>query len=89
MVACHVHRGSSYIAKDVAYTLQGAGGIANLLFGDASPSGRLPVSFVFNNYTEQIEMTDMRMSAWPGEACFVAAECRSERGTGPAGGRAT
>ena len=62
------------MANEVSYTLQGAGGIANLLFGDASPSGRLPVSFVFNNYTEQIEMTDMRMSAWPGEVRFAAIE---------------
>lgn len=45
---------------------QGAAGIANLLFGDANPSARLPVSFVFNNYTREIQMTDMRMSAWPG-----------------------
>jgi hypothetical protein len=55
------------VYADACVITQGAGGIANLLFGDASPSGRLPVSFVFNNYTQQIEMTDMRITAWPGD----------------------
>lgn len=37
-----------------------------MLFGDASPSGRLPVSFPFNNYTSQSDFYDMSMRRWPG-----------------------
>ncbi len=46
--------------------MQGAAGIANLLFGDASFCGRLPLSYTFNNYTSQIAMSNMDMSDWPG-----------------------
>lgn len=46
--------------------MQGAGGIANLLFGEASFAGRLPVTWPFNNYTDQIRMGDMNMADWPG-----------------------
>jgi len=48
------------------YPGQGAGGIANLLFGEASFAGRLPVTWPFNNYTDQIRMGDMNMADWPG-----------------------
>ena len=47
-------------------SLQGAAGIANLLFGKASFAGRLPVTWPFNNYTAMIGMGDMDMVKWPG-----------------------
>mmetsp|Transcript_20723 Transcript_20723/g.52624 ORF Transcript_20723/g.52624 Transcript_20723/m.52624 type:complete len:939 (-) Transcript_20723:211-3027(-) len=45
---------------------QGAAAIADALFGRVSPSGRLPVSTLHNNYTEQSHMSDMSMRKWPG-----------------------
>lgn len=46
--------------------MQGAAGIANLLFGKASFAGRLPVTWPFNNFTATIGMGDMDMVTWPG-----------------------
>lgn len=37
-----------------------------MLFGDVSPTGRLPVTVYYNNYTSQISNSDMRMRPWPG-----------------------
>ena len=46
--------------------VQGADAIADVLFGQVSPSGRLPVSWYYNNYTEQSSFGDMHMRPWPG-----------------------
>ena len=46
--------------------LQGAAGIADILFGRVSPSGKLPVTFYYDNYTSLIEMSNMDMRVWPG-----------------------
>lgn len=40
--------------------------MADVLFGDVSPAGRLPVSWPFNNYTAQSAFGDMSMRRWPG-----------------------
>ncbi|GAB4820706.1 hypothetical protein N2152v2_007752 [Parachlorella kessleri] len=45
---------------------QGGASLADVLFGRASPSGRLPVTFYSENYTRQVDMGDMRMRPWPG-----------------------
>ena len=37
-----------------------------MLFGAYNPSGRLPVTFYYENYTSQILMTDMNMRPFPG-----------------------
>ena len=34
---------------------QGADAIANIILGDTSPAGRLPVTFYYQNYTEQVQ----------------------------------
>jgi beta-glucosidase len=44
----------------------GAQAISDVLFGDFSPSGLLPVTFYFSNYTSQISMTSMDMRSPPG-----------------------
>ena len=46
--------------------VQGAAGIADLLFGKVSPSGKLPVTFYYNNYTDIQSMSNMDMRSWPG-----------------------
>ncbi|KAL3158805.1 hypothetical protein ABBQ32_011532 [Trebouxia sp. C0010 RCD-2024] len=48
------------------YPGQGAAGIADLLFGKVSPSGKLPVTFYYNNYTDIQSMSNMDMRSWPG-----------------------
>lgn len=40
--------------------------MADVLLGEASPSGRLPVTFPFNNYTAQADFASMSMRRWPG-----------------------
>ena len=45
---------------------QGAAAIADVLFGDVAPAGRLPVTWHFQNFTAQSDFTDMSMRRWPG-----------------------
>ena len=40
--------------------------LADILLGDVSPAGRLPVTVYAKNYTDQVSMTSMSMRAWPG-----------------------
>ncbi len=46
--------------------MQGAAGIADILFGKTSPSGKLPVTFYYDNYTTIQTMSNMDMRSWPG-----------------------
>ncbi|KAL0044695.1 hypothetical protein WJX82_005750 [Trebouxia sp. C0006] len=48
------------------YPGQGAAGIADILFGKTSPSGKLPVTFYYDNYTTIQTMSSMDMRSWPG-----------------------
>ncbi|DBA66929.1 TPA: hypothetical protein ACH3X2_002045 [Trebouxia sp. C0005] len=48
------------------YPGQGAAGIADILFGKTSPSGKLPVTFYYDNYTTIQTMSNMDMRSWPG-----------------------
>jgi hypothetical protein len=45
---------------------QGAAAIADVLFGDVAPGGRLPVTWHFQNFTMQSDFSDMSMRRWPG-----------------------
>ena len=48
------------------FMVQGAAGIADILFGKTSPSGKLPVTFYYDNYTTIQTMSSMDMRSWPG-----------------------
>ncbi len=48
------------------FVVQGAAGIADILFGKTSPSGKLPVTFYYDNYTTIQTMSNMDMRSWPG-----------------------
>lgn len=37
-----------------------------MLLGGYNPTGKLPVTFYYENYTSQIAMTDMNMRVFPG-----------------------
>lgn len=39
---------------------------ASVLFGDVAPSGRLPMTWPFNNYTTQIKASNMGLREFPG-----------------------
>ena len=52
--------------SSVSSWLQGAAGVVDLVLSKRAPSGRTPVSWVYENYTQQIAMSDMAMRAWPG-----------------------
>lgn len=46
---------------------QGAGGIADVLFGRAAPAGRVPVTWYYNNYTQQVRNgRGVRKGGWEG-----------------------
>eukprot|EP01104_Vermistella_antarctica_P020962 TRINITY_DN9217_c0_g1_i1.p1 TRINITY_DN9217_c0_g1~~TRINITY_DN9217_c0_g1_i1.p1 ORF type:complete len:859 (+),score=185.94 TRINITY_DN9217_c0_g1_i1:121-2697(+) len=45
---------------------QAGAGLANVLFGEYNPAGRLPVTMYSADYTEQINFGDMNMRSWPG-----------------------
>jgi len=60
--------------------VQGAAGIADILFGKTSPSGKLPVTFYYDNYTTIQTMSNMDMRSWPGRtyrspAVHAASRC--------------
>ena len=45
---------------------QGVEGVVDVLLGAKSPSGRLPVSWYYQSYAEQVPMTSYRMRPFPG-----------------------
>ena len=45
------------------FMVQGAAGIADILFGKTSPSGKLPVTFYYDNYTTIQTMSSMDILA--------------------------
>ena len=49
-----------------APAMQGGEAVADVLFGDLSPAGRLPITFYFQNYTAQSDFAEMSMRRWPG-----------------------
>lgn len=50
--------------------LQGAEGVVDVIFGKEAPTGRLPVTFYYENYTSQVPHISLSESN-----CIQAKEC--------------
>lgn len=46
----------------------GAQAVADVLFGDHNPGGKLPVTMYRSNYVDSVSMTSMSMTAYPGRS---------------------
>lgn len=46
----------------------GAQAVADILFGNAVPSGKLPVTMYASNYINRVDMTSMSMTKYPGRS---------------------